>query len=149
MSDDKPNQPQPTTDAPIDKTDKLDAEAGGTHSVSLKKVEANRRNARKSTGPRTPAGKQTVSRNAMKHGFFSKHLLVPGGSESQEEYAELRASICRDFSAGGLAGRRLCRHDRGMVVETTPSDTLRERTDCTLARRKQFPPPAGKGGRSG
>ena len=101
MSDDKAKQPQPTTDAPGEKTDKLDAEAGGTPTVSLKKVESNRRNARKSTGPRTSAGKKTVSQNAMKHGFFSKYLLVPGGNESQDEYDELHASICRHFQPVG------------------------------------------------
>src|SRR5437588_10295622 len=40
--------------------------------TSLKKKEANRRNALKSTGPRTKAGKGTARFNAMKHGFLSK-----------------------------------------------------------------------------
>jgi len=38
--------------------------------VSSRRVEANRRNALKSTGPRTPFGKKMVARNAVKHGFF-------------------------------------------------------------------------------
>ncbi|MHC4331688.1 MAG: hypothetical protein ACYSWW_26580 [Planctomycetota bacterium] len=33
-------------------------------------VNANRENAKKSTGPRTPEGKTAVSQNAVKHGLF-------------------------------------------------------------------------------
>ncbi len=40
--------------------------------VSLRKVESNRRNSQKSTGPKTATGKKIVSRNAVRHGFFSK-----------------------------------------------------------------------------
>jgi hypothetical protein len=37
--------------------------------TSAAKVEANRRNARRSTGPRSKAGKARVARNAFKHGL--------------------------------------------------------------------------------
>ena len=36
----------------------------------MRKVEANRRNALQSTGPRTPRGKAYGRRNALKHGLF-------------------------------------------------------------------------------
>jgi hypothetical protein len=39
--------------------------------ISARKIEANRRNAKRSTGPRTAAGKARVARNAIKHGFFA------------------------------------------------------------------------------
>ena len=54
-------------------------------SVSPRKAEANRRNSRRSTGPKTAAGKKRVSRNAIKHGFYSKWLLIqhPDGKESR------------------------------------------------------------------
>jgi hypothetical protein len=48
-------------------------------------IDANRRNARKSTGPRTLAGKEASSRNATKLGLFSKHLLLPGEDPSELE----------------------------------------------------------------
>ena len=38
---------------------------------SAKRAESNRRNAQKSTGPRTPQGKQQVRLNALKHGLHS------------------------------------------------------------------------------
>jgi hypothetical protein len=43
-----------------------------------KQAKANIRNARKSTGPRTPEGKAAVRLNAVKHGLLSKDVLLPG-----------------------------------------------------------------------
>ena len=37
--------------------------------VSARRLEANRRNALKSTGPRTAAGKARSARNSRKHGY--------------------------------------------------------------------------------
>jgi hypothetical protein len=44
--------------------------------ASDRQIEANRRNAQKSTGPRTIAGKARVSKNAMKHGLTAAQHLV-------------------------------------------------------------------------
>lgn len=43
---------------------------------SKKKIDANQRNAQCSTGPKTPTGKRTSSRNSRKHGLFSRELLL-------------------------------------------------------------------------
>jgi len=43
----------------------------GKMKVSEKKVVANRANARRSTGPRTPEGKRRTARNAYKHGLYA------------------------------------------------------------------------------
>src|ERR1700741_4995995 len=37
---------------------------------------ANRRNAEKSTGPKTERGKETVARNALRHGFRAEKILT-------------------------------------------------------------------------
>ena len=79
-----------------------DHESGKTI-ASPRKIEANRRNALKSTGPRTPSGKKRVSRNATRHGFFSKWLLIQGrdGNESKQEYDSLRAGVQEHYSPVG------------------------------------------------
>jgi hypothetical protein len=63
--------------------------------ASSRRIEANRRNASKSTGPRTASGKRTVARNALKHGFFSKWLLIPhpDGKEDPTEYQDFYAAL--------------------------------------------------------
>ncbi len=52
--------------------------------TSPTKAESNRANAQHSTGPRTEAGKQKVSRNAVKHGLTSSRLFIRAGE--QEEF---------------------------------------------------------------
>src|SRR5215203_5888596 len=63
--------------------------------TSEKKAEANRRNALKSTGPRTPEGKAAVRLNALRHGLRSEEILLPGEDEQAlrelDEY--LRAEL--------------------------------------------------------
>jgi len=39
--------------------------------ASQKQIDANRRNAERSTGPRTPEGKAIVKNNALKHGLYT------------------------------------------------------------------------------
>jgi len=46
--------------------------------TSAKQVAANRRNAQKSTGPRTVEGKAIASHNATTHGLLSDELLIRG-----------------------------------------------------------------------
>jgi hypothetical protein len=46
--------------------------------MSERKIRANRQNARRSTGPRTPEGKQTAAQNATTHGLLSSQVLLPG-----------------------------------------------------------------------
>ena len=40
-------------------------------------INANRKNAKKSTGPRTPEGKERSSKNALKHGLLARGLRHP------------------------------------------------------------------------
>ncbi len=42
-----------------------------------KQIAANRQNAKKSTGPRTTAGKQTVRVNALRHGLTGRTVVLP------------------------------------------------------------------------
>jgi hypothetical protein len=63
--------------------------------VSQKQLAANRRNALKSTGPRTPQGKAAVRLNALRHGLRARSLLLPG--ENIEELHQLCAGLQADW----------------------------------------------------
>jgi hypothetical protein len=45
--------------------------------TSLKQIEANRRNAENRTGPRSKAGKERSSRNAIRHGSTAETVIEP------------------------------------------------------------------------
>jgi len=53
--------------------------------ASAAQVLANRSNARKSTGPRTPEGKATASQNAVKHGLLAEQVVIKGEDPAQFE----------------------------------------------------------------
>jgi len=67
--------------------------------TSEKKIETNRQNAQKSTGPRTPEGKAAASRNAVKHGLLSEEVLLPG--EDGEALRELGESLRAELKPQG------------------------------------------------
>ena len=61
------------------------------------KLEANRRNAEKSTGPKTANGKAVSKLNALKHGLLAQSVVVQGHKfrESPREFKKL----CQEFYA--------------------------------------------------
>ena len=71
--------------------------AAAGRKASREQVRANRRNAKRSTGPRTECGKRAAARNAITHGVFSKDAVLPG--ERKGEYVAFRNLL---FNSGGL-----------------------------------------------
>jgi len=67
--------------------------------TSDKKAEANRRNALKSTGPKTPEGKAAASLNALRHGILSQKILLPG--EDEEALRELGERLRNELQPAG------------------------------------------------
>jgi hypothetical protein len=63
--------------------------------ITPEKLEANRRNAEKSTGPKTENGKTVSKLNALKHGLLAQTVVVCGHKlkESTNEFKKL----CQDF----------------------------------------------------
>jgi len=57
---------------------------------------ANRRNAQKSTGPRTPEGRAAISQNAVKHGFLARQAVI--SSESQADFDLYRDQILAELA---------------------------------------------------
>ncbi len=72
-------------------------------SISLKKRRANRRNALKSTGPKTPQGKAICRYNAVKHGLYSPGTIIisPRFSEDLVAYHVLQNSINESLNPVG------------------------------------------------
>ncbi len=64
--------------------------------ASEAQILANRANAQKSTGPRTPEGKAVVAQNAVTHGFLAQETVIPG-----EDAGEF--TLYRDRKLRGLA----------------------------------------------
>ncbi len=61
--------------------------------TSIKRINANRENAKKSTGPKTASGKFRSCRNALKHGLDSrKHLII---GEDVKEFQEMKDSYIK------------------------------------------------------
>jgi hypothetical protein len=78
--------------------------------ASPAKREANRRNALRSTGPKTPAGKATASGNACKHGLLSRAgVLVEGEDEGdfQAFGTALRTGLAPEGELEALLADRL------------------------------------------
>jgi hypothetical protein len=69
-----------------------------------KQIEANRRNAQKSTGPKTETGKQRASRNAAKHGLYAASVVLnsPHYKEDPKEYNHLLASLIWELRPEGV-----------------------------------------------
>src|SRR5918997_3885490 len=63
--------------------------------ASKNQPQPNRRNALKSTGPKTPEGKAAVRLNAKQHGLLSREALLPGEDEQalKELDETLRAEL--------------------------------------------------------
>lgn len=72
---------------------------------SQKQIEANRKNALRSTGPRTPEGKARSSRNAVKHGILMDNAMVE--SSYGEEYRALLHALERDLQPEGVLEQAL------------------------------------------
>jgi hypothetical protein len=57
-------------------------------SISAKQLAANQRNAKNSTGPKTPEGKARSSQNATRHGLLSQHAVITVGDCADTDKTE-------------------------------------------------------------
>src|SRR6516225_5004482 len=72
---------------------------------SYRQIDANRRNALRSTGPRTEAGKQQSRRNALRHGLTAETIIA--ALEDAEDYSAFEAAIIADYDAQSAVEREL------------------------------------------
>ncbi len=71
--------------------------------MSERQLAANRRNALRSTGPRTPQGRDVSKMNALKHGILSRQVLVAGQhyQEDSKEFEALHRRFWEDLEPEG------------------------------------------------
>jgi hypothetical protein len=73
--------------------------------TSYQQIQANRRNALKSTGPKTEAGKHSSRCNAVRHGLTAETVI--GALEDAEDYKAFEAAITADYDAQSAVEREL------------------------------------------
>jgi hypothetical protein len=72
---------------------------------SFRQFEANRRNALRSTGPKTDEGKRRSRSNAIRHGLTAETVVV--NLEDAEDYKAFEATIIADYCAETAVAREL------------------------------------------
>ncbi len=98
--------------------------------VSIKKIEANRQNAQKSSGPKTPQGKAKASQNAVTHGLTSQRpvLAIEDKDEFDAFANEILVWLDPQNPIETLLARRVAilswRMQRASVYETLVLDNL-------------------------
>ena len=73
--------------------------------TTFRQIEANRRNALKSTGPKTAAGKERSRRNAVRHGLTAETVISM--LEDAEDYRQFEAAVIADYDARSAVEREL------------------------------------------
>jgi len=72
---------------------------------SFRQIEANRRNARLSTGPITEEGKRRSRQNAVRHGLTAETVI--DALEDAEDYAAFAMAVTADYDAQSAVEREL------------------------------------------
>jgi hypothetical protein len=72
---------------------------------SVKQIEANRRNALKSTGPTSIEGKERSRGNAVRHGLTAETIIAD--LEDAEDYQDFEAAVATDYDAQTAVEREL------------------------------------------
>jgi hypothetical protein len=112
--------------------------------TSFRQIEANRANARKSTGPNTEQGKQRSRCNAVRHGLTAETVI--GALEDAEDYRAFEAAITADYDAQSAVERELVlrlssllwRLRRATAIETGLFEIQADQlSECRQARQLQ------------
>lgn len=83
-----------------------------------RQIAANRLNAQRSTGPRTPAGKAKVSVNALRHGLTAREVILP--NENPDDFDAFRAELLTSLAPPRRARKFVGREDRSRRLAARP-----------------------------
>ncbi len=77
--------------------------------ISKRKLAANRRNALKSTGPKTARGKRASRLNGLKHGAYANELITfcADTKDNPKEYKQLLSTLTEQLQPAGSAEKSL------------------------------------------
>jgi hypothetical protein len=103
--------------------------------VSEAKLAANRQNAQKSTGPRTPAGKDKSKYNAVTHGATARSALLPG--EDVDAFEALQQMMISRFNP--VNDTELTVVER-IAIDVWTSDRAAQAASRRLAERLRHEP---------
>src|SRR5450755_1589922 len=115
--------------------------------TSFRQIEANRRNALRSTGPKSQNGKRQSRRNALRRGLTAETVIE--GLEDTEDYTAFEAAIISDYDAETAVERELVlrlasllwRMRRATSIETDlltiQAEILRDRRQQTRSQDQQ------------
>jgi len=81
--------------------------------TSLRQIEANRRNALNSTGPKSELGKKRSRCNAMRHGLTAETVIQC--LEDEQDYKQFELSVTADFDARTAVERELVLRLAGLL----------------------------------
>jgi hypothetical protein len=115
---------------------------GRKRPVSERRVQANRRNALRSTGPTTARGKRTVARNAIKHGFLAREVVITAGDgkEDLNEFHDIVERLCEQYEPVGVVEESLvqtiatCLWRKARVIRAENGE-IRKRLDLLAVDR--------------
>jgi hypothetical protein len=120
--------------------------------TSFRQIEANRRNALRSTGPTTEDGKRRSRQNAVRHGLSAETVVEI--VEDIDDYRDFEAAVIADYDARTAVERELVlrlasllwRLRRATMIETEllriQAEVLRDRRSSHLAVRSRNTPPS-------
>jgi len=98
--------------------------------TSFKQIEANRRNASKSTGPITEEGKQRSRCNAVRHGLTAETVI--GALEDAKDYKAFEAAIIADYDVQSAVERELVLRLASLLWRLRRATTMKP--DCSKSR---------------
>ena len=105
--------------------------------ASKKQIQANRRNSKKSTGPKTPEGKLQSSMNALTHGQYARDVVL--FDEDPAEFERFRLSIHEAYPGADAIDREVLNDlaysfwrqrriplQEAAIISATPEDAMIE-----------------------
>jgi len=106
--------------------------------ASEAQIQANRENARKSTGPRTADGKATVAQNAVKHGLRAEQVVIKG--EDPGQFESYREQMLGELGPDGALQAMLAERAVGLAWRLRRAEQLQAEVFDTMLVEEETDP---------